>query len=157
MATNKIGYPDATVGALTDVDAAARNIVGTRTFDDAGNEFVYLQGIASTAIGSVVTYGLNAVPYQTALSIAGARGTVAVAMAAVLATQFGWYQIYGYGSALFNGSAVTAALCFSASTGKTDDAVVTGDRIEHMYVAATVASAVLGSVFMAYPFMNGNG
>ena len=155
MATNKVGR--ASVGLLTDVDTAARNVVGTSYYDDAGSEFIYLQGVASTVIGSCVTYGLNAVPYQTALSVTGVRGPVAIAMAAVLATQFGWYQIYGLAQALFNGAAVTGAMVFSASTGKVDDAVVTGDRIDGCTVAATVGSAVLGTVFLNFPAMNNGG
>ncbi len=155
MANNKVGR--ASVGLLTDVDTAARNVVGTSYYDDAGNEYIYLQGVASTVVGSVVTFGLNAVPYQTALSVTTVRGPIAIAMAAVLATQFGWYQIYGLASALFNGAAVTGACCFSAGTGKMDDAVVTGDRIDNCTVAATVASAVVGTVFINYPHMNNGG
>jgi hypothetical protein len=139
------------------VDTAARNTVGTSYYDDAGNEYIYLQGIGSTVIGSAVTFGLSATPYITALTVTTVRGPVAIAMAAVLATQFGWYQIYGIGSALFNGAAVAGACCFSASTGKVDDAVVTGDRIDGMNVAATVGSAVLGAVFLNFPHMNNGG
>lgn len=153
----KVGYPGASVGIFTDVDTAQRNPLGQRDFDDSGNEYIYLQGIGSTVIGSVVTYGLAAAPFTTALSVTGARGPVAIAMAAVLASQFGWYQIGGVASALFNGAAVTGSLLFSASTGKADDAVVTGDRIEGAIVSATVAGAVLGSVYLSKPFMNGNG
>ena len=98
---SKVGYPMASEGQLTDVDAKARNVVGQRAFDDAGNEYIYLQGIGSTVVGSCVTFGLSATSaYLTALSVTGVKGPVAFAMAAVLATQFGWYQIFGLGSAL---------------------------------------------------------
>lgn len=154
---NKIGYFSVTAGLLTDVDTAARQVVGTKTFDEAGNEYIYLIGIGSTVIGSAVSFGLAAVPFQSALTVTTVRGQIGFAMAATLATQFGWYQIGGYASALFNASAVTGTLLFSASTGKVDDAVVTGDRIEHAIVAATVASGVLGSIYIDHPFMCGNG
>jgi hypothetical protein len=157
MAT-KVGYALASAGALTDVDTAARNVLGTRQFDDAGNEYIYLQGIGSTVVGSCVTFGLTATSaYLTALSVTGAKGPVAFAMAAVLASQFGWYQIYGVAQALFNGSAVAGAVVYSASTGKVDDAIVSGDQIDGAIVAATVGSAVLGSVFLTYPYMNKQG
>lgn len=152
---NKVGR--ASVGLLTDVDTSARNVVGTSYFDEAGYEYIYLQGIGSTVIGSCVTFGLSATPFLTALSVTTVRGPVAIAMGAVLAAQFGWYQIYGIASALFNGSAVAGACLFSASTGKVDDAVVTGDRIDGANVAATVTGAVLGSVFLNYPHMNNGG
>ncbi len=159
MATpNKTGYPLASEGLLTDIDAAARNILGLRQFDDQGNEYVYLEGVASTVVGSCVTYGLTAASFaQTALSVTGVKGPVAFAMAAVLAGQFGWYQIYGVAQALFNGAAVAGAPLYSASTGKVDDAVVSGDQIDGAIVAGTVASAVLGPVFISYPFMNHQG
>lgn len=157
MAT-KTGYPLASKGLLTDVDTVARNVVGTRSFDDAGNEFIYLVGIASTVIGSCATFGLNGTTaFITALSVTGAKGPVGIAMAATVASTWGWYQIYGFGSALFNGAAVAGAALYSASTGKVDDAIVSGDQIDGAIVAATVGSAVLGAVFLSYPFMNHQG
>lgn len=163
---NKIGYPGPSGGLLTDIDSVAipgatniyRNTPGQRQFDDVGNEYVYLLGVASTVVGSCVTYGLNGTTaYLTALSVTGARGPVAIALAATLAAQWGWYQIYGFGSALYNGAAVAGARIFSASTGKVDDAVVTGDQITNATVAATVSGSGAGAIFLAYPFMNGLG
>ncbi len=127
MSEKKIGFYISNIGQLGDVDTVARNPLGTRSFGDQGSEFIYLQGIGSTVIGSCVTFGTAAAPFLTALSVTTVRGPVAAALAAVLATQFGWYQIGGLASMLFN------------------------------IVAATVASAVLGSVYLSRPFMNGNG
>lgn len=59
-------------------------------------EFVYLLGVASTIVGSLVTY--NASTYQTVLAIdtqAETSAPVAVAMAANVASSYGWYQISG--------------------------------------------------------------
>jgi hypothetical protein len=155
MAVNKVGYPLASVGAITDIDAAATNPEGTRQFDDAGNEYIYLQGVANTVVGSCVTYGLSATDaFQTALSVTGVSGPVAFAMSACLAGQFGWYQIGGLAQALFNGAAVAGKPLYSASTGKVDDAVVSGDQITGAIVAATVSGAGLGAVFLSAPFMN---
>jgi hypothetical protein len=60
-----------------------------------GAEFIYLLGVASTVVGSVVTY--NATTFQTTLSpnTANNENPIAVAMAANLASQYGWYQISG--------------------------------------------------------------
>lgn len=154
---NKVGHFEATVGLLTDVDTAKRNALGTVCRDEAGNQYIYLQGIGSTVIGSAASYGLAAGPYVTALTVTGVRGPIAIALAAVLASQFGWYQIGGLASALFNGAAVTGAMVFSASTGKVDDAVVSGDRIDGCIVAATVSGAGLGSVWLQNPAMNNGG
>jgi hypothetical protein len=58
-------------------------------------EFIYLLGVGSTVVGSVVKY--NATTYQTALiaNTAGQAVPLAVAMSANVASQYGWYQISG--------------------------------------------------------------
>ena len=60
-------------------------------------EFIYLLGVASTVVGSVVKY--NATTYQTALlSVTNGKNKgvpVAVAMSANVASQYGWYQVSG--------------------------------------------------------------
>ena len=52
-------------------------------------EFIYLLGVASTAIGSVVTY--DASTYQTVLSAVGGSipRPIAIAMAATVASEYG--------------------------------------------------------------------
>ncbi len=58
-------------------------------------EFIYLLGVASTVVGLVVTYSTTT--YQTTLS-PNTQNNVnpnAVAMAANVASQYGWYQIGG--------------------------------------------------------------
>jgi hypothetical protein len=58
-------------------------------------EFIYLKGVASTVVGSIVNYDDN---HQTALDTAAVSGPprpVAVAMSANVANQYGWYQISG--------------------------------------------------------------
>jgi len=143
---------------FTQVHAKQKFGLGKRVRDSKGNEFIYLKGVASTVVGSVVTYGLTASSaFQTALSVTGAKGPVAVAMAATVASTFGWYQIYGAATANFNGAAVAGAKLYSAGTGLCDDAVVAGDQIVGAIVAATVAGAGLGSVYLQYPSMQGLG
>lgn len=60
-------------------------------------EFIYLLGVASTVVGSVVKY--NATTWQTALlTVTNGKNKgvpVAVAMSANVASQYGWYQISG--------------------------------------------------------------
>lgn len=61
-----------------------------------GAEFIYLLGVGSTVVGSLVTY--NATTFQTALSPTNATtdgSPLAVAMSANVASQYGWYQISG--------------------------------------------------------------
>jgi hypothetical protein len=59
-------------------------------------EFILLKGVASTAVGSIVTY--NGTTYETALTpvTANQARPVAISMAAnTSATKFSWYQIAG--------------------------------------------------------------
>jgi hypothetical protein len=58
-------------------------------------EFIYLKGVSSTVVGSIVNYDDN---FQTALDTAAVSGPsrpLAVAMSACVASEFGWYQISG--------------------------------------------------------------
>jgi hypothetical protein len=100
-------------------------------------EFIYLKGVASTAVGSVVTF--NRDDHSTALLAADAKGPVAVAMSANVASQYGWYQIRGKAVAKVLASFADNADCYATSTaGSIDDAVVAGDVI----VGAKSASAI---------------
>lgn len=74
-----------------------------------GGRFIYLKGVASTVVGSVVTWdgASSGVPtYQTALAPATANlaQPVAVAMSANVAGQFGWYQLSGNAVVATNGT-----------------------------------------------------
>ena len=69
----------------------------TKAYDSTlgEGEFIYLLGVASTVVGSLVTW--NATTFQTTLSPNTAKNAapVAVAMSANVAAQYGWYQIGG--------------------------------------------------------------
>jgi predicted RecA/RadA family phage recombinase len=81
-----------------------------------GGEFMYLQGVANTVKGSLVTY--NALTGQTALGVTGVHGgqPVAVAMAAIGAGQWGWYMVSG--NALIT-KTTGAAITLGATVGVT--------------------------------------
>lgn len=100
-------------------------------------EFIYLTGVASTAVGSWVTYDVDG---ASALLVASAVGPVAIAMSANVASQYGWYMIHGkHSAALCWGSlalASNAILYATASAGLVDDAVVSGDIIRNAKVDA---------------------
>jgi hypothetical protein len=116
-------------------------------------EFIYLKGVASTVVGSVVTFNLD--DGTTTLAVANAVGPVAVAMSACdAATKFGWYQIYGKGVARVLSGFVDDADCYLTSTaGSIDDADVAGDYIRGMKGASAVGtpSANLAEVELSYP------
>ena len=118
-------------------------------------EFIYLHGVASTAVGSWVTY--NSDDNSTALLAANAIGPVAVAMSANVASQFGWYQIQGkaVGKALA-AFADNGNVYATATPGSIDDAVVAGDRVKGAKGASAVDTPETGlaEFEISRPFMD---
>ena len=102
----------------------ARDVSGTR--GDA--EFIYLKGVASTVVGSIV---LIKDDYSTSLAAARDKGAMALATAIVDAnTKYGWYQTLGVGVAATGGTGVSAnAPLYLAGSGAVDDAAVAGDQV----------------------------
>ena len=100
------------------------------TYGDA--EFIYLLGVTSTIVGSVVTY--SASTYQTALATetAGATGgPVAVAMSANVGSQYGWYQISGMAVVKKITVAVSpgVAIYLTSTGGRVTSTLSTGDQV----------------------------
>jgi len=81
-------------GDITTVYTRTVIALGTRAQDTKGNEYIFLEGVASCVAGSWVTYDENGV---TTLLAANVIGPVAVAMAAIddADNEMGWFQIYG--------------------------------------------------------------
>jgi hypothetical protein len=104
--------------------------------------------------GSWVTY--NSDDWSTALLAQDAIGPVAVAMAANVANQYGWYQIFGKNPAAKSGDVADNADVYSTTNaGTVDDAVSTGNRI-HRAKAASADDTTTGTieVEMEYPFVD---
>ena len=92
-------------------------------------EFIYLEGVASTAVGSVVLIDQD--DFTTSLATANDVGYLAVAMAATVANEYGWYQIAGKCVIKgLSGLADNASLYLTSTAGSLDDAVVAGDRVK---------------------------
>lgn len=122
-------------------------------------EFIYLPGVASTAVGSLVTY--NTSSYTTALAAVGTNKPqpIAVAMSANVASQYGWYQISGIAVCK---KTCTVSLAANAAVGVLTIGLIagtgSGKEIQGALVAA-VASATAGrttvQVVMNRPCMQG--
>ncbi len=117
-------------------------------------EFIYLLGVATTAVGSWVLY--NPDDFSTSLLAANDIGFVAVAMSANVAGQYGWYQIQGKAIGLSATAVDNANVYSSATPGTVDDAVVAGDRIKNAkYASASgVPSAGLAEFEIARPWVD---
>jgi hypothetical protein len=120
-----------------------------RAFDPTygEGEFILLVGVASTVIGSVVTY--SPTTSQTALSpnTANQSQPVAIAMSANLAASYGWYQISGLAVVKKTAVAVTPGpvkMYQSATAGRLMPTSAAGKNVLGCAAAnlATVASTV---------------
>ena len=144
-----------------EVHSVRKYRVGSRKRDAANNEYIYLKGVASTAVGSWVNFD-TAADGTTALvdtAVAGTQvGRLAVAKAAVVADKWGWYQVYGNGSALaLTGSTDTKNLFATSTAGSLDDS---GAGAEVLVFGVFTTGAVnettfLQAVVLNYPFMTG--
>lgn len=107
-------------------------------------EFIYLLGVASTVVNSVVTY--DASTHQTALCAVGGNvpSSVAIAMSANVDSQYGWYQI---GGVAVVAKQCTVSLAAGAAVGVLSTGLIagtgSGKEISGAVVAA-VASATAG-------------
>mgnify|MGYP003481022943 FL=1 len=138
--------------AIADTDTIKRHALGTivSAIDSSlgGGEFIYLQGVGSTVVGSIVNYDDNFVTALDTSATAGPSRPLAVAMSANVANQYGWYQISGLAVAA---KASTVSFADGAGLGAGSGlavAVATGTVIQGAIVR-TVASAATGRVTVA--------
>lgn len=138
---------------IADTSTVQKHPTGTivRAHDPSygAGEFIYLKGVASTAVGDAVTY--NSATGQTTRSAVGANKTLPVgfAMSANVASQWGWYQIAGIARAT---KAATISLAAGVAVGiKTVGRIsVTGTGKElNGAVVTAVASAKTGVILVS--------
>jgi hypothetical protein len=132
---------------IAETSTTAKHPLGTivnATDDTYGSgEFIYLLGVASTAVGSWATINLD--NGSTALLAANAIGPVGVAMSANVASQYGWYQISGKAVGKALASYADNGLVFATATaGSVYDAVVDGDMVHLAKGASAVDTPSTG-------------
>lgn len=119
-------------------------------------EFIYLKGVASTAVGSWVTYAPGT--GLTTLAVANGNGPLAVSMSTnTTTTSYAWYQISGTANALGLTSITTTSgfLWLTSTAGSVDDASVIGDAVVNARKTATVhvVGTFLDQYTLARPFV----
>ena len=125
-------------------------------------EFIYLLGVGSTVVGSLVKY--NATSYLTELlTVANGKNKgvpVAVAMSANVASSYGWYQIEG--NAVIKKTTVAATpqvpIFISATAGRMKVLAAAGQQIlgaqtANLTTVVTTTSTVV--VTINRPFTQG--
>ena len=145
-AQNGVIYPQVPLGLVI----VAHDQAST---DYGFGSFIYLKGVASTVVGSVVTYEIGI--YDTVLTVANAVGQIAVSMSINVANQYGWYQICGRSVVKVKASFAANLVAYLTSTaGSLDDAVVVGDEVYTSFSQSAIdtPSTGLAEVGISYPF-----
>lgn len=147
------GYTQIFAGDTTVVDTGAKHPLRTRGFDANGNEYIYLQGVASTVAGDWVVYDEDGL---TARMDSSSRGPVAVAMAATVASRYGWYAIFGdvaVANAISGGAAADNAQVYATTTaGQIDDVDVAGSLVIGAVLRSAESSGA-AEVQLNYPYI----
>lgn len=159
---NRLGIPNiysvSSTQAMPEGTIIQANDAATSGY--GGGEFIYLKGVASTVVGSLVTY--NPYVHSTTLTpnTANLAQPVAVAMAACLAGEWGFYQIAG--AAVIKKTAVkvnpNVALFQSGTAGRVMSTAASGKELlnARSLNAATVASATSTIIALIQrPFLQG--
>ena len=150
--------PNITKQAIDATSTTLENALGTkvtaRHVDYGEAEFIYLAGVASTGQSDWVTFDEA---YTTARAVADAKGRVAVAMSDNVASQYGWYCIYGRVPAgVLASYADNGAVFLTSTAGHIDDAVVAGDLVEGAVGRGAIDDPNTGQAWMElnYPFVD---
>lgn len=153
---NLSGFPEIFHGNTDVADTSQLVPLGTRAMDANGNEYVYLRGTASVARGDWCTiYYENKTVARSGANVIGQLG---IAGTGIVASEFGWFQIYGLcGFAnVVTGAGIAAssgpsALFLTSTAGRVGTADVAGDFIVGAHQVGGLAVANTGTVFIAYP------
>jgi len=123
-----------------------------------GGEFIYLKGVDSTVVGSLVNYDTY-LATTTLAPATGGIGSVAVAMSANVKNKYGWYQIQGV-AAVKAPNAMTAGsnvYMLAATPGSVDDSQVNGEQVLNAQVTTTTGTPSTGLALIEInrPFLQG--
>lgn len=150
---NLSGHIQITAGDTSVIDTVQQHTLGMRAMDIDGNEFIYLQGVASTVAGDWVVYDEDGITIRL---LNTSSGPAAVAMAAIVASRYGWYQVFGHvatANVISGGGALDNALLYATATaGQLDDVDVSGDLVIGTISRSAESSGTL-ECQINYPFM----
>lgn len=137
---------DTSTSATTGKQHPLGTIVRAKDPTYGEGEFIYLEGVASTVVGSTVVYDTVNGTTTLAPNTANMGRPIAIAMSANVANSYGWYQIAG--AAVIKKSAVVfspnVALFLSGTAGRVRASVASGKQVLNARTinAATVSAAV---------------
>ena len=130
------------------------NTVVTMVDETQGaGDFIYLPGVAGTVAGDLVVYDLTPGAQSTTRLVNNAQNNtgrpVAVALAATVAGQFGWYQISGVAIVNAVVGTVAGAAFANATTGSISNTADAGDQLIGARVLTAVGTPSAGKAYVA--------
>lgn len=138
--------------AIADISTTKQHPLGTivRAVDPTlgMGEFIYLDGVGSTIVGSIVRYDDN---FQTALNTSALTDSLplAIAMSACTASYYGWYQISGLAVAAKASATTMADGAGLGSASGLAIAVSTNVQIQGAVVRTVTTSSGSGATTVA--------
>lgn len=133
------------------VDGTQKQRLGLRKLDAARNEYIYLKGVSSNAVGSWVSF--NTTSYVAVLLAADAVGSVGISMSTATGSQWGWFMVKGfYASSKSDTVSAAGGLFIDGTAGRVDDQSVAGDFVNGAVSTAADATNIL-PVQISYPYV----
>ena len=135
-----------------EIHTTKRFRLGTRKSDVAGNEYIYLKGVASVIVGSPVSYSETFVTALVDTDVAETiNSPMAVAMAIVDATtEFGWFMIWGTTSCVAATVADNGFVFATSTAGTLDDTAASIGKVVGAQWRSADASG-LATIQLNYP------
>lgn len=150
---------------LTAVDITAKVPVGTiaKAYDDALGEaeFIYLPGVANTVGGDMIVYDLlpggQAITRTTSAAQANTGQPAAVALVAVPAGSFGWFQISGVAIVNVTAAAAAGRAFLTATAGQLNSAAVAGSQVLGARLSSAIGTPAAGQAYATLnrPYVQG--
>lgn len=150
------------VSGLDAVDSTPKQPVGLEVPDQAGNVYKYMGGVASVAAGDWCR--LNPDGTVTRALNTPTPGPLGVAMAAIVAGTYGWFQIVGLVSSAGNGQtsaniatgvAADLPLFLTSTAGRLNATPGAGNAVIGAYSAVAAAASNLGAAWISRPVAAG--
>jgi hypothetical protein len=131
--------------------------LGSRGYDNAGNEYIYLAGVTGTVANDFVVFDEDYATTRIAPDEVGPCGVATSANAA--ATTYAWYGIKGVFAVRSDTVAADAQLFIDTAAGRVDDGTVAGDMVLGAFSMTSdtySGSANLTRCYVNYPFVTNN-
>lgn len=142
------------VTPLDTVDTSDLEGVGT-VRREGDEEYVYCKGVASTVLGSVAVIHED---YTTALlttALGAVPRRVGVALAATVASRWGWYQIRGQCAAVYMAASAAANVQLFTDTstdGGVDDTATSEHAVLNLWAKTVVGGTAANTdAYLFYP------